>query len=114
MITDYRTAFNLSHILTFIITLPPADEIMEARPGQKVQGYTLGNTIEWDKDATIVNETINIPRVSMQGILMLFQEKYEKDPEKFVNPNITSVKITIEGILNMIYSQGLPKKLKGY
>ena len=46
----------------------------------------------------------------MPGILMLFQEKDEKNPEKFSNPNITSVKITIEGVPNMIYSQGLPKK----
>ena len=30
------TAFNLLHTLTFIITLPPADEIMEAQSGQKV------------------------------------------------------------------------------
>ena len=145
IITDHGlyTAFNLSHTLTFVITLPPTNEIMEAQSGQKVQAYTLQNieleyetidnsqiaaditkrfmdarllsfqhvtmlkSIEWDKDTTIVNETINIPRKSMQGILMLFQEK---DPEKFVNPNITSVKITIEGVPNMIYSQGLPKK----
>ena len=26
---------------------------------------TLLKTVKWDKDATIVNETINIPRVSM-------------------------------------------------
>ena len=41
---------------------------------------------------------------------MLFQEKDETDPEKFVDPNITNVKITIEGVPNMIYSQGLPKE----
>ena len=61
------------------------------------------------KGATTVNETINIPRKSMRGILMLFQEKDETDPEMFGNPNITDVKITIEGVPNMIYSQGLPK-----
>ena len=71
---------------------------------------TMLKFVEWDKDATIVNETINIPRKGMRGILMLFQEKDEKDPEKFVYPNITSLKITIEGVPNMIYSQGLPKK----
>ena len=71
---------------------------------------TMLKSVEWDKDATIVNETINIPRKSMRGILMLFQERDEKNPEKFVNPNITIVKITIEGVPNMIYSQGLPKK----
>ena len=142
------TAFNLLYTLTFVITLPPADEIMEAQSGQKVQGYTLENieleyetidnrqiaaditkrykdghtlsiehvtmlkSVEWDKDTTMVNETINITRKTMRGTLMLFQEKDETDPEKFINPNrcITSAKITIEGVPNMIYSQGLPKK----
>ena len=140
------SAFNLPHWITFDITLPSADEIMEAQSGQKVDGYTLENieleyetidkkdlakeitekymvgrtllfehvtllkTIKWDKDATIVNETINIPRTKMRGILMLFREKGETDLEKFMNPNITSVKITIEGVPNMVYSQGLPSK----
>ena len=57
---------------------------------------------KWDKNATVVNETINISRLSMRGILMLFQEVSETDPEKFVDPNITSVEITIEGVPNMI------------
>ena len=50
------------------------------------------------------------PGLRMRGILTLFQEVNETDPEKFVDPNITSVEITIEGVPNMIYSQGLPKK----
>ena len=37
------TTFNLYHTLTITITLPPADEIMEAQSGQKVDGYTLEN-----------------------------------------------------------------------
>ena len=71
---------------------------------------TLLKTLKWNKDATIVNETINIPRNKMRGILILFCEKGETDLEKFANPNITNVKITIEGVPNMIYSQGLPDK----
>ena len=140
------SAFNLPHWKTFEITLPSADEIMEAQSGQKVQGYTLENieleyetidngnlakkitgkylvgrtllfkhvtllkTLKWNKDATIVNETINILRSKMRGILMLFHEKGETDLEKFANPNITNVKITIEGLPNMICTQGLPSK----
>ena len=71
---------------------------------------TLLKTLKWDKDVTIVNETINIPRNKMRGILMLSREKDETDLEKFANPNITNVKITIEGVRNMVYSQGLPSK----
>ena len=107
------TSFNLPPTLSFIITLAPADEIMEAQSGEKVAGYNLENeTIDnpkiatditqrymvgrsltfenvtllkdekWDKNATVVNETINIPRLNMRGILMLFQEVNETDPEK--------------------------------
>ena len=74
------------------------------------ENVTMLKSVKWDKDATIINATVNIPRLSMRGILMLFQEKDETDPEKFANPNITNVKITIEGVPNMIYSQGLPRK----
>ena len=71
---------------------------------------TLLKSVKWDKGITLTNETINIPRKDMQGILMLFQEKDETDPEEFINPNIEHVKITIEGVPNMIYSQKLPNK----
>ena len=35
------SAFNLPRWITFDITLPSADEIMEAQSGQKVQGYRV-------------------------------------------------------------------------
>ena len=59
---------------------------------------------EWNKDLTVINETINTPNKSMKG------EKGETDSEKFANPNITNVSITIEGVPNMVYSEGLPKE----
>ena len=71
---------------------------------------TLLEPVEWNKDSKIMNETINIPRKSMRGILMLFQEKDETESEKFIDPKITEVKITIEGVPNMVHSKGLPKK----
>ena len=42
IISDHglHTAFKLSHTLTFVITLPAADDIMTAQSGSKVQGYT--------------------------------------------------------------------------
>ena len=46
----------------------------------------------------------------MRGILMLFQKKSMTNPEEFVNPNVTSVKKTIECVPNIIYSQGMPTK----
>ena len=70
---------------------------------------TLMKTVEWDKDATLHNETINIPRKSMKAIVLLFRNKTITDSEEFLYPNISEVKISIEGIPNSIYSQGLPK-----
>ena len=70
---------------------------------------TFMKTVEWDKDATLHNETINIPRKSMKAVVLLFRNKTMTDSEQFVYPNITQVKISIEGIPNSIYSQGIPK-----
>ena len=47
---------------------------------------------------SIINESINIPRRSMKGILLLFREPHTagaRDSEKFINPDITSVKVTV-------------------
>ena len=70
---------------------------------------TLMKTVEWDKDATLHNETINIPWKSMKAVV-LFRNKTVTDSEQFVYPNITEVKISVEGVPNSIYSQGLPKR----
>ena len=70
---------------------------------------TLMKTVEWDKDVTLHNETINIPRKSMKAVVLLFKNKTITDSEGFVYPNITEVKVSIEGIPNSIYSQGIPK-----
>ena len=48
----------------------------------------------------------------MKGVLMLFEDAStsaasQQDTEKFDSPQITKVEVTIEGILNKLYSQGL-------
>ncbi|CAB3998285.1 Hypothetical predicted protein [Paramuricea clavata] len=70
---------------------------------------TLMKKTEWDKSATIVNETINVPRRSMKAVVMLFTEKTSTDCEEYIFPNIEKVKVTIEGVPNVIYSQGMTK-----
>ncbi|PFX12140.1 hypothetical protein AWC38_SpisGene23950 [Stylophora pistillata] len=68
-------------------------------------------TISVDKGSdTIVNESINVPRRSMKGLLLLLYETYTagtRNSEKTFNPNITDVKLTVDGIPNKIYSQGM-------
>ena len=59
---------------------------------------------------SVINEHINVPRRSMTGILLLFTENPtagERDSEKFVNPDIKSVHINIDGVPNMLYSKGM-------
>ena len=57
----------------------------------------------------IINESINVPRRSVKG-LPLFYEPYvagARDSEKTFNPDITEVKVIVNGILNKVYSQGM-------
>ena len=59
---------------------------------------------------TIINVKITVPRRSMKGILFLFCEPHvegARDLEKFFNPDITDVKVSINGIPNKVNSQGL-------
>ena len=71
---------------------------------------TLLKTVEWDKGATLHNETINIRRKSMKAVVRLFRNKTVIDSEQFLYPNITKVKVNIKGVSNSVYSQGIPKR----
>ena len=70
---------------------------------------TLMKTTEWNKDSTTINETVNLPRKSMKAVVLLFRNKTITNSEELVYPNIESVKVTIKGIPNLVYSQGIPK-----
>ncbi|CAB4003949.1 Hypothetical predicted protein [Paramuricea clavata] len=70
---------------------------------------TLMRTSNWDKDLTIVNEKINIPRKSMSAIVLLFTNRVRTDSEEYIYPNIDKVNLTIEGVPNAVFFQGLPK-----
>ena len=46
----------------------------------------------------------------MKGILLLFEDPaaaFQRNTEAFYNPQITKVEVTIEGIPNQLYSQGM-------
>ena len=65
-----------------------------------------------DKSNTLWNISLNVPARSMKGILMLFenvavQQPFARNTEAFNNPQITKVEVTIEGIPNQLYSQGM-------
>ena len=60
-----------------------------------------------NKSDTLWNINLNVPARSMKGILMLFEEPDRTSTEDFYNPKITKVEMTIEGIPNQLYIQGM-------
>ena len=56
---------------------------------------------------TLWNINLNVPAKSMKGILMLFEDPDRTSTEDYFNPNITKVEMTIEGVPNQLYSQGM-------
>ena len=68
--------------------------------------------ISKDKSDTLWNINLNVPARSMKGILMLFEDAAARQPfarntEAFYNPKITKVEVTIEGVPNQLFSQGM-------
>ena len=65
-----------------------------------------------DKSNTLRNINLNVPARSMKGISMHFenvvaQQPFARNTEAFYSPQITKVEVTIEGIPNQLYSQGM-------
>ena len=60
-----------------------------------------------NKSDTLWNINLNVPAKSMKGILMLFEDPERTNTEVYYNPKITKVEITIEGVPNQLYSQGM-------
>ena len=63
-----------------------------------------------EQNDELITQTVNIPRRSLSGLLLLFVKPYDagkRDSEAFVNPDITDVKVNINGVPNKVYSQGL-------
>ena len=65
-----------------------------------------------DKSNTLWNINLNVPARSMKGILMLFenvaaQQPFARNTDAFYNPQITKQEVTIKGIPNQLYSQGM-------
>ena len=65
-----------------------------------------------DRSNTLWNINLNVSARSMKGILMLFenvavQQPFARNTEAFYNLQITKVEVTIKGIPNQLYSQGM-------
>ena len=67
-------------------------------------------TTNKNKMDTVWNFQINTPVKSMKGILMIFKERgarFNQDTEKFFNPQISKIEITVEGQPNQVFSSGM-------
>ena len=67
-------------------------------------------TVNVGRTDTLINENINFPKRSIKGILLLFVTDHTdgtRDSEKFENPKISKVKVTIEGIANKLHPEGM-------
>ena len=63
-----------------------------------------------NKSDTLWNINLNVPALSMKGILLLFEDPapaFQRDTEAFYNPMITKVEVIVEGVPNQLYSQGM-------
>ena len=65
-----------------------------------------------DKSQSLWNINLNVPARSLKGILMLFEDAgtataFGRNTESFYNPKIEKVEVTIEGLPNQLYSQGM-------
>ena len=59
---------------------------------------------------TRLNLRVNPQRRSLKGILLLFINPYAagvRDTEHFFNPGITKVKVTVNGVPNRVYNEGI-------
>lgn len=60
-----------------------------------------------------INLQVNLQRMSLKGILLLFVEPYTagaRDSEKYYNPNLTKVSVMVNGSPNMVYNNGIEGK----
>lgn len=60
-----------------------------------------------------INLQVNLQRMSLKGILLLFVEPYTagaRDSEKYYNPNLTRVSVMVNGSPNMVYNNGIEGK----
>ena len=71
----------------------------------------LEKTVTFDRGtAADLNLLVNPQRRSLKGILLLFIVPYTagaRDSENYFNPDITNVEVTINGLPNRVYNNGI-------
>ena len=73
-------------------------------------GILRHRKVTLDKSQTLWNINLNVPARSLKGILMLFENPaaaFSRSTETFYNPKNEKVEVTVEGLPNQLYSQGM-------
>ena len=119
--TDANASYQITNIaLEFdIVTHPDLARLMRQQyMGQTVQLYTRvlrHRKLALNKSDVTWNININTPARSLQGVLLLFEDPapgamgpaFGRDSKFYYNPLITKVQVTVEGIPNQLYAQGM-------
>ena len=91
-----------------------ADEATSTYTNSKEFAYDLvrrDRIVPVNKGAdTRLNIRVNHQRRSLKGILLLFINPYTvgaRDSENYFNPDITKVKVTVNGVPNRVYNEGI-------
>ena len=111
--TDVEASYTIKNICLEFDTVSDTELARQIR--QQVDGRMAilydrilrHRKITKNKSDTLWNINLNVPARSMKGILMLFEDPERTDTEDFYNPKITKVEMTIEGVPNQLYSQGM-------
>ena len=91
-----------------------ADEILSTYDTGKAFAYDLvmrDKVVPIDQGTeTRINLRVNPQRRSLKGILLLFITPYTagtRESERYINPYITKVKVTVNGVPNRVYNEGI-------
>ena len=117
--TDQAASYTISdiHLEFEVITSPElAHQLRIKYNGKHTVLYdrvVRHSKLSYNKSDTIWNIALAPQAKSMKGILILFVDPadggaaYGRDTEKFYNPNITNVQITLDGNPNQLFASGM-------
>ena len=105
---------NIQMEYEVILSKTLADEAMSTYSSGKELAYDLvmrKRVVRITRGSdTRLNLRVNPQRRSLKGILLLFINPYAagaRDPESYFNPDITKVKVTVNGVPNRVYNEGI-------
>ena len=115
--TDSDATYTISNIsLEF-------DTIINASLASQMRTEYMKSSILYDRilrariiplnnSGTSFSVDINSPSKSLKSVLLIFMKersatKFNRDTEEFLNPKITKVEVTVEGVPNELYAQNM-------